>query len=324
MTHINVLADHTEWRQDFERRLRAAYLAAGLGAAAEHLLEEVTGGIGEWTVAEITDAGSRVGHVAVVVKDDNGTPAGHIGDLRVDAPHAGRGHEGAARAWAEEWCAERGARRLSVRLTEPAGDLYDGYSLRGQTRVRPLGSPPQPPDGVTARPMTEAEFPEWLAAEKGAYVRDIVRAGALSPQEAERKSDRDFAKLIPQGLTTPDNTFLVLEAAGAPIGTGWLKHRHLPGVTFGYSLHVDEEHRGKGYGRAAMAVGERATLAAGDAALMFNVWGGNEVAMSLYTSAGYRIAEEHRSTDLPGTDLSGSDLSGADLSGTTDRDPSGG
>lgn len=87
--------------------------------------------------------------------------------------------------------------------------------------------------------------------------------------------------------------------AGEPIGTGWLKHGHLPGVTYGYSLHIDERYRGNGYGRAAMAAGEQATLAAGDEVLMFTVWGGNEVAMNLYTSVGYRIVEEYRSTGLP-------------------------
>ncbi|WP_330461595.1 GNAT family N-acetyltransferase [Streptomyces sp. NBC_00820] len=300
MTEFSVLGDDTAWQKDFERRLHASYTAAGLGAdAAERMLEEARGGVGDWTVAEITDAGTRVGHVAVVVAEDNGALAGRICDLHVDAPHAGRGHERAAREWAEEWCAQRGARRLNVRLTESAGELFDGYRVRGQLRMRHVGSPPESADAVTARPMTGAEYPEWLASEKTAYVGDIVRAGALSPEEAERKSDRDFAKLIPEGLATPDNTFLVLEAAGERIGTGWLRHGHLPGVTYGYSLHVLERHRGKGYGRAAMAAGERATLAAGDSALMFTVWGGNEVAMNLYTSAGYRVMEEFRSVGLP-------------------------
>lgn len=267
---------------DFERRLRASYAAAGLGiGAAERMLEDVRAIIGDWTVAEIRGAGTQVGYVAVAVTDDNGTLAGRIGDLRVDAPHVGQGHEQAARDWAEEWCAERGARRLDIRLTEPAGELFGGYYARGQVRTRRVSSPPEPIDGVTARPMTQAQYPEWLAAEKLAYVGDIVRAGALSPEEAVRKSDRDFAKLIPEGLATPDNSFLVLEAATEQIGTGWLKHGHLPGVTYGYSLYIQEEHRGKGYGRAAMTAGEQAMLAAGDSALMFTVWGGNEVAMNL-------------------------------------------
>ncbi|AKJ15481.1 aromatic ring-opening dioxygenase LigA [Streptomyces incarnatus] len=300
MTEFSVLDDGTHWQQDFERRLLASYTAAGFTqAAAERVLEGVRAGIGDWTIAEITDAGVRVGYVAVVVADNNGALAGRIGDLHIDAPHTGRGHEQAARDWAERWCAERGARRLSIRLTEPAGALFDGYGVRGQLRTRHIDAPPKALAGVTARPMTPAEYPDWLASEKAAYVGDIVRSGALGRTEAVRKSDRDFAELIPQGLATPDHTFLVLEAQGEQIGTGWLKHRYLPGVTFGYALYIQEQHRGKGYGRAAMAAGEQATLEAGDTTLMFNVWGGNEVAMNLYTSAGYHVVEETRSTGLP-------------------------
>ncbi|MFD8388161.1 GNAT family N-acetyltransferase [Streptomyces sp. NPDC059680] len=300
MTELSILGDTAHWQKDFERRLLASYTTAGLSeAAAERMLEDVRADIGDWSVAEITDAGMRVGHVAVVVAENHGALAGRIGDLHIDAPHTGRGHEQAARDWAQQWCAERGARRLNIRLTEPAGELFDGYGVRGQLRTRRIDSPPTPLAGVTARPMTRAEYPDWLALEKAAYVDDIVRSGSLTPEEAVRKSDRDFGELIPQGLATPDNTFLVLEARGEQIGTGWLKHRYLPGVTYGYSLHIKEQHRGKGYGRAAMAAGEQATLEAGDTALMFTVWGGNEVAMNLYTSAGYHVVEESRSISLP-------------------------
>ncbi|MGN9818008.1 GNAT family N-acetyltransferase [Streptomyces sp. SD11] len=300
MTRISVVDDSTEWQRDLRLRLRASYAKSALGAeAAERRLQEVCAGSDAWTLAELTDAGTRVGHVAVVVADDNGTQAGRIVDLRVEARHAGRGHERVARDWAEKWCAERGATRLDVRLTEPAGELFAGYRVRGQLRAKRLGARPEPVGGATARPMTRAEYPEWLDAEKAAYVGDIVRSGALGRDEAVRKSDRDFAKVIPEGLATPDNTFLVLEAAGERIGTGWLKHRYLPGVTYGYSLTIHEEHRRKGYGLLAMAAGERATLEAGDAALMFTVWGGNETAMKLYTRAGYRVVEENLSIALP-------------------------
>ncbi|NED88792.1 GNAT family N-acetyltransferase [Streptomyces sp. SID11233] len=300
MTDFNTLDDSADWQSGFERRLTASLLAAGLGdAATQRTIEEARGKHGNWTVAGITDAGTRVGYVAVSVEDDDGVPTGRIGDLRIEADHAGRGYEEAARDWAEAWCAERGADRVDIRITEPVGTLFDGYGVRGQLRARRIASPPEPVDGVTARPMTPAEYPGWLAAEKLAYADDIVRSGAKSPEDAARKSDDDFAKLIPEGLATSGTTLLVLEVAGEPIGTGWLKHGHLPGVTYGYSLHIDERYRGKGYGRAAMAAGEQATLAAGDSVLMFTVWGGNEVAMNLYTSVGYRIVVEYRSIDLP-------------------------
>ncbi|AVV44508.1 GNAT family N-acetyltransferase [Streptomyces sp. ID05-04B] len=300
MTAFTLLDDSAQWQSDFERRRHASYTASGLGAAAaDRMLADAGADAGDWTVAGITDAGIRVGHVAVVVTDAGNTRVGRICDLHVDTPHVGRGHERVAREWAEEWCARRGASRVEVRLTEPAGDLFGGYRLRGQLRARRVDSPPTPLDGVTARPMTPAEYPGWLDAEKSAYVSDIVRAGALSPEEAVHKSDGDFAELVPEGLATPGHAFLVLEAAGERIGTGWLRHGHLPGVTYGYSLHVQERHRGKGFGRAAMAAGEQAAFAAGDGALMFTVWGGNDVAMSLYTSAGYRVVEESRSIGVP-------------------------
>ncbi|MEV8457780.1 GNAT family N-acetyltransferase [Streptomyces sp. NPDC052095] len=300
MTEFDHLDDTARWRQDFERRLRAAYTGAGLdGPAAEGMIDGTLRRAGDWTVAGITAAGARVGYVAVVATEENGAVDSRIGDLHVDAAHTGRGHERAALEWAEAWCAERGAEQIRVRLSGADDGLFDDYGVRGQLRARRIGSPPEPVEGFTARPMTPAEYPAWVTAEKAEYAGDIARSGALTPEEARKKSDRDFAQLLPEGLDTPDNTFLVLEAAGEPIGTGWLKHGYLPGVTYGYSLFVDEKHRGRGFGRAAMVAGELATLAAGESTLMFSVWGGNEVAMSLYTRTGYRIVEENRSLALP-------------------------
>ncbi|WP_431678326.1 GNAT family N-acetyltransferase [Kitasatospora sp. KL5] len=154
--------------------------------------------------------------------------------------------------------------------------------------------------GVTSRPMTAEEYPAWRAQQDAAYVADMVRAGSYTEQEARAKSAADFSRLLPREMDTEGNAFLVLEAGGETVGTGWLKHGFLPGVTFGYSLDVLPEHRGRGFGRAAMAVGEQAVLAAGDRALLLNVFGGNEVAMGLYTSAGYTVLEERRSRDVSG------------------------
>ncbi|MFE1793301.1 GNAT family N-acetyltransferase, partial [Streptomyces sp. NPDC059525] len=142
------------------------------------------------------------------------------------------------------------------------------------------------------------EYADWYAREEASYIGDIVRAGALTPQQAKEKSDRDFAEHLPQGYLTPGHAFYALEAGGEVVGSGWVNHGFLPGVTFGFSLEVYEEHRGRGYGRAAMAVGEWAAREGGDEVLMFNVFGGNEVAMSLYDSTGFTVVEEFRSISL--------------------------
>ncbi|MFD9129045.1 GNAT family N-acetyltransferase [Kitasatospora sp. NPDC059571] len=300
MTEITLIADPSAWLPGHLRRRTAAYRAAGLtNAAATALAERGRERAEALQVAAITADGRTVGHLAVGVAEENGVLVGRIGELRLE-PGAGgeERHRLAAREWAERWCAERGARQVFVGLTAP-DPLFDDYGVRGQNRCKPVGDPAPLDGSLTYRPLTAAEYPAWLTAQEDGYVADIVRAGALDPAQARAKSDRDFARLLPQGVATEGHAFIVLEHDGEPVGTGWLHHGFLPGVTFGYSLEVHPEHRGRGHGHTAMAVGERATAAAGDDTLLFNVFGGNEVAMNLYTAAGYRILEEHRSRDLP-------------------------
>ncbi|MCX4547081.1 GNAT family N-acetyltransferase [Streptomyces sp. NBC_01565] len=279
MNEIRFVADQGEWRGGFEERVLAGYRAVGCSEPlARALLERAAEGADGWTVA--TDG---TGWIAVGVTEDNGATVGRIHDLTVPQ----------GRAWAERWCAERGAQRVEVRLTGGAGAFAD-YPVRGQIRMRATAEQPELPPGLTVRRLTEEEYPDWCAAEEAANIADIIRAGALTPEQAKEKSDQDFARYLPQGYLTPGHAFYVMEADGQAVGTGWVNHGFLPGVTFGFSLEVYEEHRGKGYGRAAMAVGEWATRQGGDEAMMFNVFGGNEVAMSLYDSTGFAVLDEYR------------------------------
>ncbi|MFD9353506.1 GNAT family N-acetyltransferase [Streptomyces sp. NPDC060031] len=283
MNEMEIVTDQGEWRGGFEERVLAGYRAAGCSEPlARALLERAVEGIDGWTVA--TDG---TGWIAVGVTQDNGATVGRIHDLTVP-----RGRE-----WAERWCAEHGAQQVGVRLTGGAGAFAD-YPVRGQNRMRAAAERPELPPGLTVRRLTGEEYPGWYAGEEAAYIADIVRAGALTPEQAKAKSDEDFARHLPQGYLTPGHAFYAMEADGQVVGTGWVNHGFLPGVTFGFSLEVYEEHRGKGYGRAAMAVGEWAARQGGDEAMMFNVFGGNEVAMSLYDSTGFAVLDEYRSIDL--------------------------
>ncbi|MFD0530973.1 GNAT family N-acetyltransferase [Kitasatospora arboriphila] len=54
-------------------------------------------------------------------------------------------------------------------------------------------------------------------------------------------------------------------------------------------VEVDEEHRGRGLGRALMLAAEHECLAAGVHDLGLNVFSSNTVAVGLYASLGYRI-----------------------------------
>ena len=146
--------------------------------------------------------------------------------------------------------------------------------------------------------MTDAEYANWRTATERGYAADITASGALSAEQAAAMAADQFAQLLPDGLRTVDQSFLCLCAGGEVVATNWIQHHRSPGVSWVYGVETYEQHRGKGYGRAAMVIGERATLAAGDTHLALNVFGHNSVAIGLYTSMGYRKYDEGRSADL--------------------------
>ena len=76
---------------------------------------------------------------------------------------------------------------------------------------------------------------------------------------------------------------------GGPVGHLWLRHHRQPGLSYVYDVEVAEEHRGRGYGRAAMLVAEVLTRNAGDGELGLHVFGPNAVARRLYLSLGYQV-----------------------------------
>ncbi|MFJ5231424.1 GNAT family N-acetyltransferase [Kitasatospora sp. NPDC088391] len=295
------LTELSDWYPAFRQRHLDGFLAAGLPpAAALRSVDELLDTAQDLAAVAVLDAdGRRVGQAAVLVVDPGGRAVGRVVDLWTDpALDPAGGHRRAALEWAREWCVGQSARRFAVRLAGPDA-CFDDFPVRSQTRFKAFGAGIAPVvEGVTIRPMTADEFPGWMAEEQEGYAADIVRSGSRSEREAREQSEKEFAELLPAGLATPDTSVLVIEADGVRVGVVWLRHGYLPEVGYLYSVAVDPAHRGRGFGRAAMAVSEAACTAAGDRGLLFNVFGGNDVAMNLYTSTGSLVLEEHRSIDL--------------------------
>jgi ribosomal protein S18 acetylase RimI-like enzyme len=142
---------------------------------------------------------------------------------------------------------------------------------------------------ATLRRMRPDEFPTFIERSKLEYARGIAEQGGESEEFARAKSEADHAAILPRGLDTPDHWIFVVEAAGQRVGVLWLAERpHGPErECYVYDIEIDEAHRGKGYGRAAMELAEAEARAHGLGRIALNVFGGNEVARKLYRSLGY-------------------------------------
>jgi ribosomal protein S18 acetylase RimI-like enzyme len=150
---------------------------------------------------------------------------------------------------------------------------------------------------VTLRAMTDDEYIRWVAASVAGYADSFVQNGTMTVDEAQERSERDLAELLPDGRDTPENhLWTVTDAAtGAAVGSLWMniRDRGVGRAAFIYDIEMEESQRGKGYGRAAMLAGEVAAKELGAATMGLNVFGFNTAAIGLYTSLGYEVTSQN-------------------------------
>lgn len=153
---------------------------------------------------------------------------------------------------------------------------------------------------LSARPIRDDEYAAWYGQVTDEYAADIATHGMTPPDEARRKADRDMASVLPQGLATPGQAILVLEADGERVGRLWVGERTIDGrrALFVWDVHVEPGHRGRGFGRRAMELAEEEARSRGLARIELNVFGGNTVARTLYRSLGYEERAVAMARDL--------------------------
>lgn len=188
--------------------------------------------------------------------------------------------------------AEAGATVLELEV--PVEDavrtsLADGTRLLGERMTKTLAAEPQVPDGIAWRPLTADELGPWRERQVALYAQDGLEGFGGDLELATADARQDFARLLPDGLATPDTSLVVLDAGGERVGHLWVRHHRSPGLSYVYDVEVEESRRGRGLGRAAMLVAERLAREAGDDALGLHVFGFNTVARSLYRSLGYAL-----------------------------------
>jgi ribosomal protein S18 acetylase RimI-like enzyme len=145
---------------------------------------------------------------------------------------------------------------------------------------------------LTLRPMTRAEWDEWVPRQMAGYAEHIAASGAMSEADAWAKAKADTARSFHAGYLTPGQLVFRIMAAGEAVGWLWLA---VPGpdrdqlMAWVYNIEVDPAFRGRGYGRAAMILAEDEARSRGMTSLGLNVHGQNTVARSLYDSLGYGV-----------------------------------
>lgn len=307
MTRTRAATESEEqaWQDGWRERLQSWYRRGDVPAEWARQQTDnrmaILGRARERETLALTSADGPVGMLAVCVAEQGDARMGFVADIWIAPDHRRQGHGARALRLAEAWARARDARSIQL-MTDPDDPahaaLFARYPVRALQMIKHVTSRGQLPDGVTGRSMTEAEFADFRDETERGYAADIAGSGIMSLEQATAASAAQMRDLLPDGLQTAGHSFLSLCAGGEVVATNWIRHHRGPDVSWVFGVETHEQFRGKGYGRAAMVLGEQATLDAGDTHLALNVFGQNSVAISLYRSMGYRAYDDGRSIDL--------------------------
>lgn len=136
----------------------------------------------------------------------------------------------------------------------------------------------------------EDELAHWIPAMIASYVEDRIHAGD-SREAAWSAAEEQFDRLIPNGRPTDGQHVMNVVADGEAVGVLWMSRPvdERDDTWSVFFVEIDERHRGRGLGRAAMLEAEAWALARGGQRITLSVIGPNAVARALYDSLGYEV-----------------------------------
>ncbi|MFI7546652.1 GNAT family N-acetyltransferase [Actinoplanes sp. NPDC049599] len=247
--------------------------------------------------------GAEVGWIWVSLPGTSVPEAAWINDIEVDPEFRSRGYAGAIITAAEAELAGLGVARLGLNVfgdNGPALRLYQrlGFEVTAQQYGRSL-TEVTAPDGIELVPM--ADYESRIEALFADYAQDLVDEQGLWHGEAEARAARKLSELLPHGARTEGMILRTVLARGVPVGWVWagLPESPRPHLGWLHNIEIDEPHRGRGHGSAAIAAIE-AELARRDVpGIGLNVHGSNVGARRLYQRLGYQLLAQQMARQLP-------------------------
>jgi GNAT superfamily N-acetyltransferase len=136
--------------------------------------------------------------------------------------------------------------------------------------------------------MLDEEFVAWLPLLRREYAQDLVRDHRMSAGMASARAAAEIGDERPAG-----HDVFVIDVDGESIGHLWLVERRdaYEPTLIVYDVDVDEPHRGRGYGRAAMLFAEEEARRRRLTRIALHVGARNDAARNLYRSLGFEENE---------------------------------
>ncbi len=144
---------------------------------------------------------------------------------------------------------------------------------------------------ITLTPMQQEDFDRVVENEIIGYAAEHVRNGNWPEEGSLERSRKEFETLLPQGIRTPSQYLWSLVDGEQKVGFIWVEIKD--GKAFIYDFVVEEEYRGKGYGKQSLAAMDEKLQSMNVKTVSLHVFGDNVTAQELYKKMGFEITGIH-------------------------------
>lgn len=143
------------------------------------------------------------------------------------------------------------------------------------------------------RPMTNDIFAKYINKSIKKYANEHVKAGNWIKEDSLERAEKEFKKLLPEGLKTKKHYLFSVTHEKNNIGVLWLNIYINNNIkqAFIYDIELEEEYQGKGYGKQTMNLLDKYLKENDVDSVQLHVFAHNERAVSLYKKMGYKFTD---------------------------------
>ncbi|GEP24562.1 GNAT family N-acetyltransferase [Lentilactobacillus diolivorans] len=147
--------------------------------------------------------------------------------------------------------------------------------------------------------MTAEMFKKYQATAVKAYAAEKVKAGTWQKDEALQRSQLAFQSLLPDGFSSKNNYFYMIQNNTQPVGMVWLAQYHENSdKAFIYDIQIYPDFQNQGFGTQALKLIATQAKALGFKSMGLHVFGHNKRAIHVYEKSGFQPTDISMEKDL--------------------------